>query len=364
MSFINGTRRRVAAAIAGAAALGLLVSACSGTSGSSGSGGDSTLVAYTGQSGDYQINFNPFSPSRIGGLGTIFESLFFYNKAEVSEPVPLLGTEQSWNEDGTVLSVALRDRVEWSDGEPFTAEDVVFTFELLKDNPSINGSGFDGTVEAVDDTHVTFTFESPAYIKGPDIMGTPIVPEHLWRNVNPVEDVIEQPVGSGAYLLKEFRPQAFTLEANPDHWGGEPKLKQIRFVALSGNQAGADGIATGTIDWFTGPIPDIQNTNQNHPGYDAFTQWQSQMVLQRGFGLQRPTDRPRGPARPVLRDRPGAAELARVHGHGERGLAGVHSHAQPGPVRVRCRRGADCVDADPARYRGADPGRRRLAEGR
>jgi peptide/nickel transport system substrate-binding protein len=279
MSSINGTRRRFAAAIAGAAALGLLLTACSGTSGSSGAGDDSTLVAYTGQAGDYQINFNPFSPSRIGGLGTIFEQLFFYNKAEVSEPVPLLGTEQSWNEDGTVLSVALREGVEWSDGEPFTAEDVVFTFELIKDNPSINSSGFDGTVEAVDDTHLTFIFESPTYVKGPDILSTPIVPEHLWKDVNPVEDVVEQPVGTGAFLLKEFKPQAFTLEANRDYWGEEPKLKQVRFVALSGNQAGADGIATGTIDWFTGPIPDIQNTNENYPDYNAFTQWQSQMVL-------------------------------------------------------------------------------------
>jgi peptide/nickel transport system substrate-binding protein len=105
------------------------------------------------------------------------------------------------------------------------------------------------------------------------------VPEHIWKDVNPEQDVIEEPIGTGAFVLGDYKPQAFTYSANPDYWGGEPALENIRFVALSGNQAGADGIAAGTIDWQTGPIPDIQNTNQNFPNYDHFTQWQSQMVL-------------------------------------------------------------------------------------
>jgi peptide/nickel transport system substrate-binding protein len=277
MSLLTGMPRR-AAALAGAAALGLVLTGCSDTSKPAASS-DATFVAYTGQAGDYQINFNPFSPSRIGGLGTIYEPLFFFNKAKVSDPVPLLGTQQSWNADGTVLSVTLRDKVTWSDGQPFTAKDVVFTFDLLKKTPSINNIGYDGTAAAVDDTHVTFTFKTPAFVKGPDVLGTPIVPEHLWKTIDPTKDVVEKPIGTGAYLLKEFKPQAFTYEPNAGYWGGQPKVKTIRFLALSGNQAGADGIAAGTIDWLTGPVPDIQNTNKRFPNYDAYTQWQSQMVL-------------------------------------------------------------------------------------
>ncbi|MFK4837367.1 ABC transporter substrate-binding protein [Microbacterium sp. ZW T2_14] len=279
MFFTSHSRRRLTA-MAGVATLGVLLAACSAGSATDGSNADgATLVAYTGQSGDYQINFNPFSPSRIGGLGTIYEPLFFYNKAAVSEPVPLLATEQAWNEAGTELTVTLRDDASWSDGEPFTADDVVFTFGMLVDHPAINSSGFDGTVEAVDDTHVKFTFDKPVFVKGPDFMATPIVPEHIWKDIDPEQDVIEEPIGTGAYLLGDYKPQAFTYTANPDYWGGEPELENIRFVALSGNQAGADGIAAGTIDWQTGPIPDIQNTNKNFPNYEHFTQWQSQMVL-------------------------------------------------------------------------------------
>ncbi|WP_309065689.1 ABC transporter substrate-binding protein [Microbacterium sp.] len=273
--------RRTGLAVAGAVLAGALAVACAPASGDSGSksAADSTLVAYTGQSGDYQINFNPYSPSSIGGVGAIYESLFFLNKATVSDPVPLLGTEQTWNEDGTVLSVTLREGATWSDGEAFNADDVVFTFEMLKNTPSINNIGFNGTVEKVDDTHVTFTFETPSFVKGPDVLGSVIVPEHIWKDIDPTKDVVEKPIGTGAYTLGEFKPQAFTFVANKDYWGATPELKTIRWVALSGNQAGADGIKAGTIDWFTGPIPDVKNTSKNHPGYEAFTQWQSQMVL-------------------------------------------------------------------------------------
>ncbi|MFI5916807.1 ABC transporter substrate-binding protein [Dactylosporangium sp. NPDC051541] len=277
MSLLTGMPRR-AAVLAGAVALALLSTSCA-DNGKPAAGSDATLVAYTGQAGDYQINFNPFSPSRIGGLGTIFEPLFYFNKAKVSDPVPLLGTRQAWNADGTVLSVTLRDKVLWSDGQPFTAKDVVLTFDLLKANPAINNIGYDGTAAAVDDTHVTFTFKTPAFVKGPDVLSTPIVPEHLWKTIDPTKDVVEKPVGTGAYLLKEFKPQAFTYGANPGYWGGQPKVKTIRFLALSGNQAGADGIAAGTIDWQTGPIPDMQNTHKRFPKYDAYTQYQNQMVL-------------------------------------------------------------------------------------
>ncbi|RMI09053.1 ABC transporter substrate-binding protein [Cellulomonas triticagri] len=277
--------RRTIPAAAGVAALALLVTACSGGGGgggdSTGGGGDgTTLVAYTGQSGDYQINFNPFSPSRIGGLGTIYEQLFFINKAAESDPVPLLGTEYAWNDDGTELTVTLRDDVTWTDGEAFTADDVVFTFDLLAATPAINNIGYAGTATASDDTHVVFTFEAPAFVQGPDVLsGVPIVPEHLWTDVDPTADVVEEPVGTGAFLLGDFKPQAFTYTANPDYWGGEPALQTVRFLSLSGNTAGADGIAAGTIDWQTGPVPDMQNVSTNFPGYDTLTAWQNQMVL-------------------------------------------------------------------------------------
>ena len=279
-------KRKGAALVATAAAATLLMTGCSAagsgsSSGGSGSGSASdTLVAYTGQAGDYQINFNPYSPSTIGGVGEIFEPLFFFNQLKNEDPKPMLGTEFSWNEDGTVLSVTLREGVKWSDGEDFTADDVAFSLNLLKENPAINAIGFDGEVAVVDPTHVTITFPAPAYVNGPSILGrTWIVPEHLWADIDPATDVVSKPVGTGPFVLGEFKAQAFRYDANPTYWNGEPELKHVRYVALSGNQAGADALAAGTIDWQTGPVPDMANVEKNYPGYKAVTVHMNQVAL-------------------------------------------------------------------------------------
>jgi peptide/nickel transport system substrate-binding protein len=281
----SGRRRRrtALAGIAGAGVLALALASCSdepGSSSSSGAAKDATLVT-PGPTGDAQANFNPFSPSSVSALGNVFETLFYVNKAKVSDPKPLLGTEYSFNTDGTELTVTTREGVKWGDGQPFTAKDVAFTFNMIKKTPAFNTWGFDGEVAATDDTHVVFTWKKPAYVVAPDVLSqVAIVPEHIWKDVSdPVTYLAKEPVGTGAYKLGSFKPQAITFVANPGYWGGEPKLKNIRFVSLSGNQATADGIANGTIDWQTGPIPDIQNTHKNFPNYDKFTAWQNQMVL-------------------------------------------------------------------------------------
>lgn len=269
-------------AAAAAAAATLLLSGCAPAGGSSASGASAsdTLIAYTGQSGDYQINFNPYSPSQIGGIGTIYESLFFVTNVNTDPYTPLLGTDYSWSEDGTQLSVTLRDGVTWSDGEPFTAKDVKFTFDMILKTPSINTAGFDGTVEAPDDTHIVFTWTHPAFVTGPVVLGrTPIVPEHIWSSLDPATSVMEKPVGTGPYTLGNFKPQAFTLDANPTYWDGEPAVKSVRYLSLSGNTAGVDALAAGSIDWQTGPVPDIQNVAKNYPGYESITVPQNQMAL-------------------------------------------------------------------------------------
>ncbi|MBQ0985357.1 ABC transporter substrate-binding protein [Streptomyces sp. F63] len=277
--FLQGNRRRARTAAAGAVAAATLLAGCSG-GGDSGAA-DETLVVYTGQSGDYQANFNPYSPSRLDGDGTIFEPLFFYNLTKNEEPAPRLGTEYSWNEDGTELSVTLREGVTWGDGEKFTADDVVFTLDMITKHPTMNGTGYKGRATAVDDTHVEITFDKPSFMEAPQVLGRVwIVPEHIWSRIDdPSKDVMKKPVGTGPFALDTFKAQAFTLKANPGYWDGEPAVKKIRYLSLSGNQAGADALAAGKIDWQTGPVPDMRNVEKNYPGYKAVTVPLNQTVL-------------------------------------------------------------------------------------
>ncbi|WP_306750033.1 ABC transporter substrate-binding protein [Saccharothrix yanglingensis] len=258
-----------------------VVAAGCGPSGTSAGAESSTLVAYGGQSGDYQINFNPFAPTTIGGGGTIFQTLFFYNVLDDAEPTPRLGTEFTWNADGTQLSITLRDGVTWSDGEKFTAADVVFTLDMISKHKGMNNSGYAGRAEAVDDTHVTIAFDRPSFVDGPSVLGrTYIVPEHKWKDItDPAVAAVKDPVGTGPYLLEEFKPQAYTLKANPAYWGGEPAVKKVRYLALSGNQAGAAALDAGEIDWQTGPVPGLQDVGNTYPGYQATITHANQIVL-------------------------------------------------------------------------------------
>ncbi len=277
----HGRFRRARVTAIGAVALGLLAAGCGSSNSGSAAADDDTLIVYTGQAGDYQRNFNPYSPTLVEGPGSIFEPLFFFNIARQDDPKPLLGTGYEWNEDGTELSITLREGVTWSDGEKFTADDVKFTLDMLVENDSINTIGFSGETEVVSDTEVTVSFDEPSFMDGPQLLGKVwIVPEHIWGEIDdPSKDTITEPVGTGAYTLGEFKPQAFTLAANPDYWDGAPAVKNVRYLALSGNQAGADALSAGQIDWQTGPVPNIDKVEENYPGYTAITAHVFQMTL-------------------------------------------------------------------------------------
>ncbi|MFD7658034.1 ABC transporter substrate-binding protein [Actinosynnema sp. NPDC059797] len=264
---------------AGLAAVPELVSACSGSGASSDE--DKATLLLPGTAGDFQLNFNPFSPTQLEGPGSIFEPLFFFNNIRNVEPRPRLGKTFAWNADGTRLDIELREGVKWSDGQPFTAKDVVFTLDMITRNPSMNGTGYKGVATATDDTHLTIEFTEPSYMEGPQLLGrTVIVPEHRWKDLSaPANDPMKEPVGTGPFMLEEFKAQAFTLKANPTYWGGEPAVKKIRYVALSGNQAVSDALKAGKIDWQSGPVPDIANVEKNYPGYKAITVPMNQTAL-------------------------------------------------------------------------------------
>jgi peptide/nickel transport system substrate-binding protein len=159
----------------------------------------------------------------------------------------LAAGDPDYNDDFTAVTIPLREGVLWSDGEPFTAEDVVFTVETLIAHEGFNANSFFvenvKSVSAVDDTTVAFELNIPNsrfHTTFLDRWGaTWIMPKHIWESVeDPVTFEFNPFVGTGPYKLHSFDPSGFwTIWEKRADWDksptgmmfGEPKPTYIVF---------------------------------------------------------------------------------------------------------------------------------------
>lgn len=200
-------------------------------------------------------NFNPYSPTRLSATdGVMYEPLFYYNNVADTPRLPLLADSAEWNDDGTELTIKVKQGVKWSDGENFTADDVAYSFS----NPLASPRGLDSAT-ATDGETVVLTFVEPSFARESTILGgTVMVPEHIWKDIeDPDTFTNEDPVVTGPYIVDTTSESAYTTKANP-HFReeGKPAVKRLRFLGLGGGQSAEDMVATGTVDWISLSTPD------------------------------------------------------------------------------------------------------------
>ena len=262
------TRRWIARVAAGAAACLTvsLLAACGSSSGShsSSSGPSGTITAdYT--SSPFTANFNPFNPgAQFTPLQMVYEPLWFFDTAKAGVTQPWLATKYSWGPGGTSITFQLRTGVKWNDGQPFTAADVAYTFNLMKSSPTLNSYGLPvAGATASGSNEVTITFTKPVYSDLYYIAGrTNILPEHIWSKIsNKTTWTDPDPVGTGAFMVGKVNSQVLIMTANPYYYvPGLPKVKTIEFVTYSNNNTQDAATVNGTIDWVGGFIPNINQT--------------------------------------------------------------------------------------------------------
>ncbi len=232
---------------------------------------------------------NPWTPGAVVESNLIntliFDQLVRYSKEDLT-PAP--GLAESWEaaEDGLSWTFTLRDDVTWQDGEPFTADDVAFTFNdvvLVDDFAANNASSFGPLerVEVIDPTTVRFVLSEPfsslpyylAYYAG-------ILPEHVLGNAeNPLSVASfnkQTPVGTGAFKVAEFVSGSYVrLERNPDYWGGEPKVAEIVFSIVPDPNTQLAQILAGELDMVTVSNPALLAGVQNNPDLEVLEQSQN-----------------------------------------------------------------------------------------
>ena len=220
----------------------------------SGDAGNPTLVE----------NFNPFQPSN-----ELHGTFLLYEPLEIRSPVdgtftPFLATGHSFP-NPTTVRFTLRSGVRWSDGQPFTAADVAFTFALLKKHPALDTTGVWSQLSKVTTsaTTATFTFTKANVPFAGVLAGTPIVPEHVWKSVgDPTKFANTKPVGTGPFTLAKFAPTQYTLDKNPSYWQADRIAPAHVVFPASSPNAGAQQLATsnGRFDWSYSFLPNVKQT--------------------------------------------------------------------------------------------------------
>lgn len=268
----SAARTALLSLLAGVTALALAACSADEPDSAASTGADrangTAITVFNGATGAMTENFNPFATSPLQPtLGVIYEALFHYNLATTSDPAPLLATGFAWNGDGTELTITTRDDVRWSDGEPFTAEDVAFTFNTVAHTPELNPAGLAPTGVAIDDSHLVLTFAESSFMQEPQVLGAQaIVPEHVWRDVaDPTFEINPDPVGTGAFTVESFSEDHYVLAANPTYWGGEPKVSTVRYVSLDSADDAAAAFVAGDVDWMSAYLPDLDALVADHP---------------------------------------------------------------------------------------------------
>jgi peptide/nickel transport system substrate-binding protein len=255
MMIRSTARKRLLTAVALVTGVTLLATGCS--SSEDGATAGRVLNVWAGSQTPIVANFNPFAPTVLhGALGPVYETLFVYNKAQAAEPTPMLGESFEWNEDGTQLTVTIRQGVTWNDGEDFTVDDVVFSFTNEASKPAYVTSA-----EATDESTVVLTFDGPQYTNEFALLGASwMIPEHVWSEKSAEEMTTftnEEPVGTGPYTVKTTSDAAYTLVANEDYWqDGKPAVKEVRYLGIDANQSAEDLLKAGDLDWACMFVPD------------------------------------------------------------------------------------------------------------
>ncbi|MFG2667785.1 ABC transporter substrate-binding protein [Streptomyces sp. NPDC048387] len=186
------------------------------------------------------------------GNSKVFDGLLTHDadmklKPALAEALPEVSA------DGRTYTYTLRRGVKFSDGEPFSARDVEFTYRTILDPRTNNASRTEldalQSVTAQGADRVVFTLKYP-YAPFAERTVLPIAPEHVAgrQDVNSGE-FTTRPVGTGPYVLTGWsKGEKLSFKANPGYWGGEPAVKHFTMAVIKDDDVRATRLRSGELD--------------------------------------------------------------------------------------------------------------------
>jgi microcin C transport system substrate-binding protein len=220
--------------------------------------------------------FDNFNQVIAGVKGNLAQGIELFSEAltagamdEVSTEYGLLAEAASYPEDYSSVTYRIRANARWDDGEPVTADDVVYSFAVFKKNSPQLAAYYRHVTKAEKTAarEVAFTFDGPGNRELPQIVGQlPVLPQHWWEGTDKSgkkRDVtlttLEPPLGSGPYRLREFAPgRSIVYEKVADYWGkdlnlnvGANNFQEIRYEYYRDSTVALEGFKGDQVDWRT-----------------------------------------------------------------------------------------------------------------
>ncbi len=274
------TKTKPVVALALCGAHGLSACAGAGTAGGGGAGGDSMIA---------QLTFPSDAPAAMGGLVDynpyavnaltktwLYEQVMIRNGI-TCEITPWLATGFEWGGDASELTFTIRQGVKWSDGQPLTAKDVAFTYNLAKRYPAIDRAAiwkptFGAPAKSItaEGDKVKIVFAGNAAPKFDELIKLQILPEHVYGKVGDVTKYIDKaPVGTGPFKVGNYNGRRLELVRRADYWQAD-KVK-VQKLILEGNYDASQAalkLRSGQLDAYWGEIP---NPERSFVGADKET---------------------------------------------------------------------------------------------
>jgi peptide/nickel transport system substrate-binding protein len=225
--------------------------------------------------------FDSLNPLIVKGIavqqirGYVIESLMARGYDEPFTLYGLLADSVETNDARDYVTFHLRPEARFSDGHAVTADDVLFSWELLKNHGRPNFRLYYGKVseaKALDRSTIRFDLGAANDRELPLILGLmPILPRHAVDVARFEETSLTAPVGSGPYRVTEVKPGAsVTLTRNPDYWGKDLNVNrglwnfdEVRFDYFRDANSGFEAFARGLIDFRLETEPSRWSTGYN-----------------------------------------------------------------------------------------------------
>lgn len=226
-----------------------------------GQGGDRLRIA-TDTDPKSPLNIYVSSNSKFDWMKDLVYDRLLHPSPYVKETMPGLATKTT-QIDATTWTATIRSDAEWHDGEPFTAADVVFTYRYYRDGPPnrythhVSDAPHIKQITAVDDQTVRFKCAYPcptlADITFADL---PIIPKHIWEQVDDPYKYTKLPVGTGPYELTNYNAgERLHFRANENYFMGAPVVNEVVIPIVQDHSALFTALKSGDIDTTSVPIP-------------------------------------------------------------------------------------------------------------